>query len=105
MLFLRILGKGLLFIAFLALAYDGARILASPGEGLLLTSLGAHLKTHFPAVHEGIRQFFLGFLPSFVFTSLIEPMLILPLSIVCTVIGTLCFLGGYRRPPPEIVGD
>ena len=105
MLFFRILGKALLFIAFAALAYDGARILASPGEGLLLTSLSTHLKAYLPNGEAGLQQFFTSNFPSYVWTDLIEPMLVLPLSLLCGVLGTLCFLTGYRRPPPEIVND
>ena len=105
MFLFRILGKGLLFIAFLALAYDGVRILASPGDGLFLTSLAAHLKAHFPTAEESMHQFFLTHLPSYIWTDFIEPMLVLPVSLLCGVLGTLFFLAGYRRPPPEIFND
>ena len=56
MLFLRLLGKTLLLAAFVALAYDGARILASPGEGLLFTSLSTHLK-HIPRAARRWKAF------------------------------------------------
>lgn len=105
MLVLRILGKGLLFIAFVALAFDGARILASPGEGLLFTSLSMHLKAHLPNALDGLQHFFLTYLPSYIWVNFVEPMLVLPVSILFGVLGTLLFLAGYRRPPPEIIND
>ncbi len=105
MLLLRAFGKLLLFIAFLALAYDGARILATPGEGLFLTSLSTHLRTHIPQAQENIEQFFLANAPSYVWSAFVEPMMVIPLSLLCTVAGTLIFLAGYRRPPPEVPTD
>ncbi len=69
MLLLRIFGKLLLFIAFLAIAYDGARILATPGEGLLLTSMSTHLRTHIPQAQESLEQFFLANAPSYVWSA------------------------------------
>jgi hypothetical protein len=105
MLFLRIFGKLLLFIAFLALAYDGARILATPGEGLLLTSIATHLRTHIPQAQENLAQFFLAYAPAYVWNGIIEPLLVLPVSLLFGIAGTLIFLTGYRRPPPEIPAD
>ncbi len=104
MLFLRLLGKTLLLAAFAALAYDGARILASPGEGLLFTSLSTHLN-HIPQGREMVQGFFLNHAPPYLWNSFIEPMLVLPVSILFGAAGALIFLAGYRRPPPEIVGE
>lgn len=104
MLFLRLLGKTLLLAAFAALAYDGARILASPGEGLLFTSLSTHLK-HIPQGREMLEGFFLNHAPPYLWNRIIEPMLVLPVSILFGAAGALIFLAGYRRPPPEIVGE
>ncbi len=105
MLFLRVLGKTLLFAAFVALAYDGARILATPGEGLMLTSLSTHLKTYIPNGREDLEQFFLANAPEYVWTGIVQPLLVLPVSIVFGVLGAVLFLAGYRRPPPEILAD
>ena len=105
MLFLRVVGKTLLIVAFIALAYDGVRILATPNEGLLLTSLSEHLKTYVPNGRENLERFFLSSGPSYVWTGIIEPMLAMPVSILFGALGTLLFLAGYRKPPPEIVGD
>ena len=104
MLFLRLLGKTLLLAAFAALAYDGARILASPGEGLLFTSLSTHLK-QIPQGREMLEGFFLNHAPLYLWNGIIEPMLVLPVSILFGAAGALIFLAGYRRPPPEIVGE
>ncbi|HWJ19397.1 MAG TPA: hypothetical protein VNR65_11795 [Geobacterales bacterium] len=104
MLFLRLLGKTLLLAAFAALAYDGARILASPGEGLLFTSLSTHLK-HIPQGRELLESFFLNYAPPSLWNGIIEPMLVLPVSILFGAAGALIFLAGYRRPPPEIVRE
>jgi hypothetical protein len=104
MLFLRLLGKMLLFAAFLALAYDGARILASPGGGLLFTSLSTHLN-HIPQGREMLEGFFLTHAPPYLWNGIVEPMLVLPVSILFGAAGALIFLAGYRRPAPEITGD
>jgi hypothetical protein len=105
MLFLRLIGKCLLFAAFAALAYDGARILAAPGAGLLLTSLSTHLKTHIPQGRETLERFFLDQGPAYLWYGIVEPMLVLPVSILFGALGALIFMAGYRRPPPEIVSD
>jgi len=104
MLFLRILGMTLLVTAFVALAYDGVRILASPGEGLLLTSLSTHLK-QIPQGRETLESFFLNHAPAYLWNRIMEPMLVLPVSILFGALGALIFIAGYRRPPPEITGD
>jgi hypothetical protein len=103
MLFLRLLGKTLLFAAFAALAYDGARILASPGKGLLFTSLSTHLK-NIPQGREMMEGFFLSHAPH-LWNDIVEPMLVLPVSILFGAAGALIFLAGYRHPLPEITGD
>lgn len=105
MLILRLLGKCLLFVAFAAFAYDGARSLAAPGEGLLLTSLSTHLQNYMPTAKEGLERLFSEYAPSYLWTGIVEPMLVLPVSLLFGALGTLLFLAGYRRPPPEILGD
>ncbi len=105
MLFLRLMGKTLLFIAFIALAYDGARGLATPNEGLFFTSLAGYLKTYVPNGPENLQRFFLENGPSYLWGGIVEPMLVLPVSILFSVFGTLLFLAGYRKPPPEIVRE
>jgi hypothetical protein len=105
MFFLRLLGKCLLFAAFIALAYDGARILATPSEGLLLTSLSTHLKTYVPQGRESVEHFFLDHGPAYLWSSVVEPLLVLPVSLLLGVLGAALFMAGYRRPPPEIVTD
>jgi len=104
MLFLRLLGKTLLLAAFVALAYDGVRILASPGEGLLLTSLSTHLE-QIPQGRETLESFFLNHAPSYLWNGIVEPMLVLPVSLLFGTVGALIFMAGYRRPVPEITGD
>ncbi len=105
MLFLRVLGKTLLFIAFMGAAYDGARTLATPNQGVLLTSLSTHLNTYIPKSDENLARFFLANVPAYVWTYILEPLLHLPVSAVFGALGAAIFLAGYRRPPPEIVGD
>ncbi len=104
MLFFRLLGKTLLFGAFVALAYDGARILSSPGEGLIFMSLSTHLKL-IPQGREALQSFVLSHAPSYLWNGILEPMLVLPVSLLFGASGALMFMAGYRRPPPEIVGD
>ena len=105
MLFLRVLGKTLLFIAFLALAYDGARILATPSRGVSLTSLSTHLNTYLPGAREGLERFLHGHSADTAWTAIAEPLLGLPVSILFGALGAVLFLAGYRKPPPEITGD
>lgn len=101
---LRLLGKTLLLGAFVALAFDGVRVLASPGQGLLLTSLSTHLKS-IPQGREALEDFLLSHAPAFLWEDIVEPMLVLPVSLLFGLFGALIFLAGYRRPPPEIAGD
>jgi hypothetical protein len=103
MLFLRVLGKALLIVAFVALAYDGARILATPGEGVLLTPLSKHLKSHAPAALDGLELLFLNAGAPNLWAGFAKPLLGLPASLLFGALGALLFLVGYRRPPPEIV--
>jgi hypothetical protein len=105
MVFLRILGKALLFLAFLAAAYDGARNLATPGQGLLLTSLSTHLKAHFPGSMADVESFFLASAPAWVWNSIVAPLLWMPPSLVLAALGTTLFLAGYRKPPARLYSD
>jgi len=105
MLFLRVFGKALMFIAFIAAAYDGARNLATPNQGVLLTSLSTHLNTYIQNSGENLSRFFLANVPATVWTYMLEPLLHLPVSVVFGALGAAIFLAGYRRPPPEITGD
>jgi hypothetical protein len=104
MLFLRITGKLLLVVAFLAVAFDGARMLASPGRGLAFTSLRQHLTSYAPETSAAIEsklQAGTGYALAFV----AELALNLPLTLFAGVLGAMLFLLGYKRPPPEITGD
>ena len=105
MLFLRVLGKTLLIGAFIALAYDGTRSVASPGEGMLLTPLATLLKAYLPGALEGLEHLFLALGIFDFWTGIAKPMLSLPASLLLGVPGVLLFLAGYRRPPPEIVSS
>ena len=105
MFFLRVFGKTLLFAAFLAMAYDGARMLATPNEGLLLTPISTYLKTLIPNGRENLEQFFLALGLQYVWTGIAEPLLSLPASVLFGILGVLLFLAGYRRPRPEMPGD
>jgi hypothetical protein len=103
MLFLRVLGKTLLIVAFVALAYDGVRMLATPGEGVLLTPLFTHLKTHMPVTLDSLEHLFLIFGALYLWAGIVKPLFGLPASLLFGALGALLFLAGYRRPPPEIV--
>ncbi len=105
MLILRTIGKLLLFAAFLALAYDGARFLATPGEGLILASSAAILKSYAPSLLDDLPRFFTAHGPDFIWSRIVEPLLILPLALVSGALGTLLFLAGYKRPAIEIVSE
>jgi hypothetical protein len=103
MIFLRTLGKTLLLLGFVALAYDGARSLANPGEGLLLTPISVHLKTYLPGAVENLDGFFASSGLPALWTSVLRPLLFFPASLLLGVTGAALFLAGYRKPPPEIV--
>lgn len=105
MVFLRIFGKTLLFLAFAALAYDGARNLATPGQGLLLASISTNLKTYLPNGAADLERFFLANGPAWVWNGAVGPLLAMPLALVLTVLGTALYLAGYRKPPPVLYGD
>ena len=105
MVFLRILGKALLFLAFIALAYDGARNLATPGQGLLFASISTHLKTYLPNACADLQRFFLASGPAWLWNLIVGPLLAMPLSLVLGALGTALYLTGYRKPPPVLYGD
>jgi hypothetical protein len=101
----RVIGKTLLLVAFIALAYDGTRILATPSAGLLLTSLPGYLKTYLPGAWETMEQFFAAHGMEYIWILFVGPLLRLPVCILAGALGALLFLAGYRKPPPEIVRD
>jgi hypothetical protein len=105
MVFLRILGKALLFLAFLAAAYDGARNLATPGQGLLLASVSTYLKTYFSSGGADLEGFFLASGPAWIWNGIVAPLLWMPLSLLLAALGTALFLAGYRKPPARIFSD
>jgi hypothetical protein len=105
MFFLRMLGRILLFIALAAAAADGVRTIASPGQGLLMTSLSMHLQAYMPDAQKNLEAFFLAYAPSYFWYGIVEPMLVIPVSLLFSLFGVLLFLAGYRRPAPEIVGE
>lgn len=105
MVFLRILGKTLLFLAFLAVAYDGARNLATPGQGLLLASVSTHLKTYFSSSAADLEGFFLASGPAWIWNGIVAPLLWMPLSLLLATLGTALFLAGYRKPPVRLLSD
>jgi hypothetical protein len=105
MVFLRILGKALLFLAFAAVAFDGARNLATPGQGLLLASVSTHLKTYFPSTGANLESVFIANGSAWAWNIIVAPLLAMPLSLLLAVLGTAIFLAGYRKPPPVLYGD
>ena len=105
MLFLRLLGKALLILAFIALAYDGAREIANPGAGLFLTPVATHLQTHFPQALQAVERFFTSAGLASIWSAAIGPLLALPVSILFGALGAILFLAGYRRPSSEFLGD
>ncbi len=105
MVFLRILGKALLFLAFAAMVFDGARNLATPGQGLLLASVSTHLETYLPSSAAGLESFFLSSGLAWVWNLIITPLFALPLSLLLAALGATLFLVGYRKPPPVLYSD
>jgi len=105
MVFLRTLGKALLFLAFAAMAFDGARNLATPGQGLLLASVSTHLKTYFPSAAASLENFFLGGGSAWFWKLLLMPLLAMPLSLLLAALGTAIFLAGYQRTRPALYSD
>jgi hypothetical protein len=92
MLLLRLTGLMLLSMAFAFLAYDAARMLATPGGGLLFASLDDYFRL---ARADPSSSALAG-----------APWLLkIPLGPALAALGALLFLLGYRRPPPEIVSE
>ena len=105
MLFLRLLGKLLLVLGFVALAYDGTRMLATPADGLVLTSLLSHLNNYSPGTADNLGQFLQDNGAAYIWRNALRPLLSLPAALLLGGLGALAFLAGYRRPPAEILGD
>ena len=104
MLLLRVSGRTLLLAAFLALAYDGARVLASPGKGLIFTSLSTYLRD-IPQGREMLESFLLNYAPPYLWNGIVEPMLVLPVSILFGAAGALIYLAGYSGQRPKIASE
>lgn len=105
MALLRFFGMFFLAVAFAAIAYDGARMLATPDEGLLLASTRQHLATLLPGVEPQLEEAVRSLGVPLIWEGVISPLLALPLSFVACALGAGLFLLGYRRPPPEIVSE
>jgi hypothetical protein len=98
----RLLGLSLLVLAFTVLAYDCMRMLAN-GEIMISTSkqlwLSLSERTFEPARSR------LDTAVPYLWTAVILPLLALPAPVLLGAAGSLLFLAGYRRKPPEIVSD
>ena len=105
MLLLRFVGRLFLTLAFLSLAFDGIRVLATPGAGLMFASLRDHFATYAKGAEPALHGFILSIGSPFLWDDIVDPLLSVPLSLLCGVLGAAFFLLGYRRPPPEIVTD
>jgi hypothetical protein len=105
MVFLRVLGKTLLFLGFIALAFDGVCNLATPGQGLLVASASTHLKALLPNGAADLERAFQAIGPSWFWTVFIGPLLALPLPLLLGGLGTAAYLAGHRKPPPVLYGD
>jgi hypothetical protein len=105
MLFLRALGKTLLFLAFLALAFDGARSLATPDQGLLFASASTDLKVFLPGGAADLQQKFLLIGPSWFWTVFIGPLLLLPMWMLLGGLGAALYMAGFRQPLPVLYSE
>jgi hypothetical protein len=105
MLFLRALGKTLLFLAFIALAFDGARSLSTPDQGLLFSSAATDLKVFLPNGAADLQRLFLLIGPSWFWTVFIAPLLLLPFWLLLGGLGAALYLAGFRKPQPLLYGE
>jgi hypothetical protein len=105
MALLRFFGMFFLAVAFTAIAYDGARMLATPDEGLLLASTRRHLDMILPGAEAQFEEAVRSLGVPLIWEGVVSPLLALPLSLVACALGSALFLLGYRRPPPEIVSE
>jgi hypothetical protein len=105
MFILRAAGFTLLIIGLLALAYDGARMIATPSRGFRLTSIAGSLQSRATQSSADVKKGNDGEASGGNWLAVIfSPITGMPLSLLCSGAGALLFLAGYRPPPPEIVG-
>ncbi len=105
MLFLRLMGRLLLLLAFIALAYDGACEIATPGRDFFFSSAAAQLHVSFPLFEGALQRFFNDNGLRSLWSAFVSPLLALPPFIVFGALGSGLFMAGYRRPPPEFLSD
>lgn len=104
MLILRATGIILMLLATGALAYDGARILASR-SGLIVTSLREHWAALDAASLKLSQDFIQQNLHPYLWDPIAATFLSLPAWLALGLAGAALFLLGYRRKPPQIVPD
>jgi hypothetical protein len=99
---LRSLGLTCLALAFTIFAYDSVRMLAN-GESA--ASSGKRLWLMFsPRTFEAAQNALDSSVP-YLWNAAVIPLLALPAWVLLVTLGSLSFLAGYRRKPPEIVSE
>jgi hypothetical protein len=98
----RLLGLTLITLSFAALAYDGVRMLAN-GE-ITATPARRLWLTLSAGTFESTRDTLDASVP-YLWNTIVTPLLLLPAWALLGAFGSLIFLAGYRRQPPEIVSD
>lgn len=93
---LRMIARPLLLVAVVALVYDGTRTLAG-GSGFVVTSLGEHWQSLFPASFEGLKQLVNRRLSPMVWDMGLLRLLKLPGWLVIGVVGLLLAWIGRKR--------
>lgn len=101
-MFLRFFGYLLLCVALVALAFDGARMLADNGR-LVFTSVYQHWATLSPGSLAWAQNWVEGF-GSYLWSPVAMTVLLLPAWFVTAGAGVLIYLAGYR-PPRHALSD
>jgi hypothetical protein len=98
----RLLGLSLVSLSFAALAYDCVRVLAN-GE-ITATPARQLWMTLSARSFESARDMLDASVP-YLWNAIVTPLLLLPAWALLGAFGSLIFLAGYRRQPPEIISD
>jgi hypothetical protein len=98
----RLLGLTLIVLGFAALTYDGVCTLAN--AEITANSSKQLWQLLSAQTFEASRESLNASVP-YLWNAIVTPLLLLPAWVLSGALGSLLFLAGYRRRPPEIISE